>query len=63
MPAPTDVGHFARVVVGIIIFRHVNGQTFIHVAVVFGFEGEWVIFGVTRDVEVTSSFVTDDIHA
>ena len=47
MPAPADVGRFGRVVVGIIILRHVDGDSLVDIAVVFAFESQWILFGVS----------------
>ena len=63
MSTPADIGRLTRIVIGIIIFRDVDGQSFVYITVIFTFEGEWVIFRMTCDIEIASVFSTDNVYA
>ena len=61
--APYEPRLFLGIIVGIIIFRKIDGKTFLFVSPVFPFQGAPVVFEMAED-EYSSGFpVGDDVDA
>src|SRR3990172_3162984 len=63
MPSPADIWPCGRVVFWIIVLWHVDGQSLVHIAVVFGLECKRVVFRVAGHEDVTSILRAENVNA
>ena len=61
MPAPAHVRHSRWIVIRIIITRDIDGQAFAHIAVVFCFEGQRIIFRMAGHKDLPSILRGDNV--
>ena len=54
MATPAYIGTFFRIIIQIVVARHFDRQSFVHVAAIFSIERKGRIFGMTGHAEFTS---------
>ena len=61
MAPPADDGGLGIIVIGVIIYRNMNGKSLVFVPEVFLFQGVRVVFGVAGDEDLASLLVHDSV--